>query len=226
MEADDIRSGRENDQHVWPGDRYCSVHRNRAGSFGQVTPVRYGRRPSGSRSRRILLVLVGALVALVLANGTAAAHTELISTTPADQQAVSRTPPVVVLTFDESLLAMGTQVVVTGPQGPVQVGAPDVAGTTVSQNLQGGPAGHYTVAWRVTAADGHPLSGTFSFTAAAAGNGAPAPLGPDVGRNSEESTASTGRATSMWLLGGVAFLAVVVALTRRLTRRSELSPPS
>src|SRR5215212_8399210 len=87
--------------------------------------------------------------------------------------------PVVVLTFDESLLAMGTQVVVTGPRGPVQMCAPDVAETKVSQNLREGPAGHYPVAWRVTAADGHPLSGTFTFTAAAAGNGAAATLEPD-----------------------------------------------
>ena len=191
-----------------------------------MSPVPYGRRPSGSRNRRILLVLVVAVVALVFSTGPAAAHTELISTTPADQQTVSRTPAVVVLTFDESLLAMGSQVVVTGPQGPVQVGAPDVAETTVSQNLQGGPAGLYTVAWRVTAADGHPLSGTFRFTAAAAGNGAAATLGPDERPNSDENTAPTGRSTWMWLFGGVAFLAVVVALTRRLTRRSDLSPPS
>ena len=191
-----------------------------------MTPKRYARRPSGSRIRPILVVLVVAVVALVVTAVPAAAHTELISTTPADQQTVSRTPAVVVLTFDESLLAMGSQVVVTGPQGPVQIGAPDVAETTVSQNLQGGPAGAYTVTWRVTAADGHPISGTFTFTAATAGNGAAATLGPDEERNSDGNTSSTGRSTWMWLLGGVAFLAVVVALTRQLTRRSDVSPPS
>ena len=191
-----------------------------------MTAVPSGRRPSGLGTGRILLVLVLAAVALLVTAGPAAAHTELISTTPADQQTVGRTPAVVVLTFDESLLAMGTQVVVTGPQGPVQIGGPDVAETTVSQNLQGGPAGLYTVAWRVIAADGHPISGTFKFTAAAAGNGAAATVGPDEGRNSAENMTSTGRSTWMWLLGGVAFLAVLVALTRQLTRRSDLSPPS
>ena len=191
-----------------------------------MTVAPYGRRPSGSGTGRILLVLVVAAVALLVTASPAAAHTELISTTPADQQTVSRTPAVVVLTFDESLLAMGTQVVVTGPQGPVQAGGPDVVETTVSQNLQGGPAGLYTVAWRVIAADGHPISGTFKFTAAAAGDGAAATVGPDEGRNSAENMTSTGRSTWMWLLGGVAFLAVVVALTRQLTRRSDLSPPS
>jgi copper resistance protein C len=191
-----------------------------------VTPVAHGQRPPGSPSQRVFLVVVVAVVALVFTAGPAAAHTELISTTPADQQTVGRTPPVVVLTFNESLLAMGTQVVVTGPQGPVQMGAPDVAETKVSQNLREGPAGHFTVAWRVTAADGHPLSGTFTFTAAAAGNGAAATLEPDEGRNSGGRTTSAGQSTWMWLLGGIAFLAAVVALTRQLTRRSDLSPPS
>jgi hypothetical protein len=101
-----------------------------------------------------------------------------------------------------------------------------VAETKVSQNLREGPAGHFTVAWRVTAADGHPLSGTFTFTAAAAGNGAAATLEPDEGRNSGGRTTSAGQSTWMWLLGGIAFLAAVVALTRQLTRRSDLSPPS
>src|SRR5215207_10660084 len=103
-----------------------------------VTPLPYGRGRSETRARRIVLVLLGALVALVVASRPAAAHTELISTTPADQQTVSRAPSVVVLTFDESVLAMGAQVVVTGPHGSVQVGAPEGTDSTVSQNLQGG----------------------------------------------------------------------------------------
>jgi copper resistance protein C len=192
-----------------------------------VTSVPCGRRPSGSGTRRILLVLIGAVVALVVASGPAAAHTELISTTPADQQTVSHTPAVVVLTFDESLLAMGTQVVVTGPQGPVQIGEPNVAETTVSQNVQGGPAGTYSVAWRVTAADGHPLSGTFTFTAAEAGNGvAPTLLEPGESGKSDDNTTSSGRSTWMWLLGGIAFLTVLVTLTRKVIRRSDVLPPS
>jgi copper resistance protein C len=191
-----------------------------------VTPVAHGQQPP-SRTRRILLVLVVAVVTLVFAAGPAAAHTELISTTPADQQTVGRTPAVVVLTFDDSLLAMGTQVVVTGPQGPVQIGTPDVAETRVSQNLQGGPAGHYTVAWRVTAADGHPLAGTFTFTAAEAGNGvAPTLLEPGESGKSDDNTTSSGRSTWMWLLGGIAFLTVLVTLTRKVIRRSDLLPPS
>jgi hypothetical protein len=40
---------------------------------------------------------------------------------------------------------------------------------TVVQDLPGSsPAGRYTVLWRVTSADGHPVSGQISFTSRAA----------------------------------------------------------
>jgi methionine-rich copper-binding protein CopC len=170
---------------------------------------------------------VGALIAFVAAAGPAAAHTELISSTPADQQTISRTPAVVVLTFSEAVLPMGTQVVVTGPQGPVQAGAPKVADSTVSQDLQGGsPAGHYTVAWRVTADDGHPLSGALSFTSEAASDGGSATLGPSDAPSSDEKAASARAPIWVWVLGGVALLAVVGVVARRLTRPTDISRPT
>jgi methionine-rich copper-binding protein CopC len=166
------------------------------------------------------------MVALIVASRPAAAHTELISTTPADQQTVSRAPAAIVLTFDESVLAMGTQVVVTGPQGPVQVGAPEVTDSTVSQNVQGGsPAGQYTVAWRVTAADGHPLSGTFGFTAEEASEGRPATPAAIEARSSDDAS-STGISIWIWILGGIALVVVLAGVTRQLTRRTDSSAPS
>jgi len=42
-----------------------------------------------------------------------------------------------------------------------------------SQKLKaGGPAGQYTVAWRVVSSDSHPIEGTFTFTASSAADGA------------------------------------------------------
>ena len=59
----------------------------------------------------------------------------------------------------------------------MQVGEPRLVDNTVTQALQpGSPAGRYVVEWRVTSADGHPISGTFSFTAAAPGTGEPVPV--------------------------------------------------
>ena len=71
---------------------------------------------------------------------------------------MAHTPSSVVLTFDEPAIAIGTKLVVTGPTGPVQTGAPQLVDNTVTQNLQpGAPAGAYTVEWRITSTDGHPI---------------------------------------------------------------------
>jgi copper resistance protein C len=95
----------------------------------------------------------------------AVAHDVLRSTNPADGAVVDQLPDRVVLTFDEPALAIGTEVQVTGPDGPVTDGTPQLVNTEVRQPVRAGPAGRYTVVWRVTSADGHPVSGTFSFTA-------------------------------------------------------------
>ena len=125
---------------------------------------------------RLPATVLAAVVLLVSPAGLASADNTLLSSTPADGQTVPRTPEAVVLIFEESALAMGTQVVVTGPEGPVQTGRPTVGDNSIRQSLvAGAPAGDYTVAWRVTSADGHPVTGTFHFTAQAAGGGQAAP---------------------------------------------------
>jgi methionine-rich copper-binding protein CopC len=69
-------------------------------------------------------------------------------------------------------MAMGAQVVITGPSGPVQTGSPIVVDNSAWQPLAAdAPPGNYEVAWRVTSGDGHPITSTFRFTAEAAGAG-------------------------------------------------------
>jgi copper resistance protein C len=131
---------------------------------------------------QLVAALVAGLVAGALAAGPAAAHNSLRSTSPTADGQVERTPAAVVLTFDEPAIALGTRIVVTGASGPVQVGEPRLVDNTVTQTLQpGAPAGRYVVEWRVTSADGHPISGTFSFTAAAPGTGEPVPVPEPAG---------------------------------------------
>jgi len=113
-------------------------------------------------------VALAAAAALLASSAPAFAHDELVSSSPAANATVAQPPTEVVLTFDEAVLPVGTQVLVTGPGGPASDGAPSLSGKEVHQPLKGGPAGKYTVAWRATSADGHPVSGTFDFTAQAA----------------------------------------------------------
>ncbi|MFI2753821.1 copper resistance protein CopC [Cellulomonas sp. P22] len=132
------------------------------------------RRPSSSSAARgAARALTAALAALVLVGigaGAAQAHNALRSTDPADGSTVTVVPERLTLTFDQPATAIGTEVVVVAPDGrTVSVGEPVLLDASVSQPIEGElPAGTYTVQWRVTSADGHPLSGELTFTAAEA----------------------------------------------------------
>src|SRR5664279_1033113 len=115
------------------------------------------------------LATVLAVSALLVGPATAAqAHNVLVGTSPTQGAITTVVPAQVKLTFNEPALAVGTILIVTGPAGQVQTGAAILVDNTVTEHLRpGSPAGRYTVAWRATSADGHPVSGRFSFTAMA-----------------------------------------------------------
>jgi copper resistance protein C len=125
---------------------------------------------------------VVAVVVLGLVTGatTASAHDTLASTDPADGSTVAVAPAAVTLVFNEPAQALGSQIRVTGPDGSV-VSTGDVVlnGASVSERLvDSRPAGTYTVAWRITSTDGHPISGSFTFSATGAAGPAPAAATP------------------------------------------------
>lgn len=102
------------------------------------------------------------------AAGPASAHDELISTTPSDGTSVTA-PTTVRLTFSDTVIRTGTKVEVRNPSGQAVSGAVQVSGPVVSVALPASiSAGSYTVVWRVTSEDGHPISGNFGFKAIAA----------------------------------------------------------
>jgi methionine-rich copper-binding protein CopC len=131
--------------------------------------------------RRDLLLLLGALLASVLCAKAAApawAHTRLVSSTPA-QDVPAAAPREVTLVFSDPVQPALSTVSVRGADGEDLVaGQPSSTGngTSVVQALRSplGP-GTYTVAYRVLAADGHPVTGSFQITATAPAVDAPAP---------------------------------------------------
>lgn len=124
--------------------------------------------PAG-RVLAVLAALVLAFAALVAGAPHAAAHNTLLGTDPEDGATLATPPTHLTLTFDQPAQALGTEVVVLGPDGAtVSTGTPEIVDDTVAQALAADlPAGAYTVQWRVTSADGHPLSGELAFTATA-----------------------------------------------------------
>ena len=158
------RRGNRGGRSSASGDRDPAVTVRPAGATGHAGTW----RPVAALTSA-LLVLLGSAVTLVVAAGPAAAHDVLVSTSPANGSTVAQTPSKIVLTFTDPALSIGTQMVVTGPAGSVTVPKPRLVDNTVVQDLPGSsPAGRYTVLWRVTSADGHPVSGQISFTSRAA----------------------------------------------------------
>ena len=145
--------------------------------------------------------------------GSASAHSQLERTDPADGSQVAVLPDKITLTFNQNVLGIGDVLQVTGPAGIVSAGAPSVVDNQVIQAIQpGSAAGAYTVIWRVTSADGHPISGQFGFTAAAGSSGT-AGVPPAAAAGPAEPGTSTGsdgvNPALVWLL--VACGAIVVA---------------
>ena len=166
------------------------------------------------------------MLAVWVGASPASAHNTLIATNQADQVTVQSAPQAVVLTFDEPANAMGTQVVVTGPSGQVQQGQPQLADNTITEDLQpGAPAGAYTVAWRVTSADGHPVSGTFSFTAKTAAATQP-PSNPQTSPPATPTPTQPRRIPgSLKLIIGVVAIIFGVTVARRASRRGNAVDP-
>ena len=173
---------------------------------------------------RTAVAALGAGLVLTLVAAPAYAHDALRSTNPADGSTVAQPPTQVVLTFEEPPVELGAQVVVTGPAGPVSSGAPRLAGDDVVADLQPqAPAGRYTVEWRVTSDDGHPVSGTFAFTAQAAAGGTPsaAPVSPVA----TPAPAAGGREPLIpswaWIIAGVIVIIAAIRLNRRASAANK-----
>ena len=127
----------------------------------------------------LLAVLALAVLALTGA-GTASAHATRISADPAPDSALDAGPERVSGTFNEQLQTSFAAMTVVGPDGNLwSTGPTEIEGAVASVGLRPlGPVGTYTVNYRVTSADGHVVSGSWSFRLTTAGAGTP---GPPVG---------------------------------------------
>jgi copper transport protein len=106
------------------------------------------------------LALCGLLVALVLP-AVASAHARLRFESPGFQQKVQRPPVSVRLRFDQTV-ALPT-IEVLDQHGRNHAAAALVRGQSVSAQIRRLPSGAYTVRWHVLSADGHVVSGVWTF---------------------------------------------------------------
>ncbi len=97
--------------------------------------------------------------------GSAAAHSVLESTTPANQTVVATAPSVVLFTFKKPIRLVRVALTHTGQAS----GSLDVSSQSGFANQHDIPlkdmgSGPYVIDWRGLSADGHAVSGSFGFT--------------------------------------------------------------
>jgi methionine-rich copper-binding protein CopC len=130
-------------------------------------------------TRSVRLAFIAALVAVMALAGApvASAHAVRVATDPVDNAALTKGPARVSATFNEQLQPQFAAMTVVGPDGNLwSDGDAQVQGAVISVGVRRlGPAGAYTVNYRVTSADGHPVSGSWSFRLTVAAAGTPGP---------------------------------------------------
>ncbi|MGH3561349.1 MAG: copper resistance CopC family protein [Mycobacterium sp.] len=129
---------------------------------------------------RVVRLAAAALMSAAMlfsAGGIAAAHAVLVSTDPARDVELAAGPARVSATFNERLQTTFAAMTVVGPDGNLwSTGEAQVQGAVVSVAVRSlGPAGTYTVNYRVTSADGHVVSGSWPFRLTVPGTGEPGP---------------------------------------------------
>lgn len=171
------------------------------------TPISPTSRPSaagnplasGRAAIRRLLLLVGAcalaLPLALLGAGPAAAHDALISSDPAEGTSLEEIPSELTFTYSASIQELGAEVELSDGQGDaVALGDHQVDGAVLTVPVEGTPeGGDYSAAWRVVSSDGHPISGTLTFSVAegAGEDGANETSGTETGGTETGGTETT-----------------------------------
>ena len=151
-------------------------------------------------------LVAGGLAALALALGAApaAAHATLVSTDPAEGEVLTETPDEVTFIFDERVSLSEDSARVFDAAGESvdseASGEDEVVAVDLPETLADGT---YVVVWRVVSADGHPISGSLTFSI-----GAPSEtvVPPDV-----EAGPSAGATADLGLAAGIGYAGLLVA---------------
>jgi methionine-rich copper-binding protein CopC len=197
-----------------------------------------------------VLLLAGTL-GVIGSVPAASAHNYLVSSTPEAGAVLTELPSEFVITTNDVLLDFGGEN--TGSAGALEVQGPDglfygdgcvtVSGPSISTAAALGPAGEYTVIWRVVSTDGHPVSNQFAFTwqpdagqvastGASAAPVCPTAVGDDTAAAGPDDPApdATARSDSdgefvsvlAWGGGALAAIALAVGVTLLVLRKPKL----
>ncbi|MFI7676320.1 copper resistance protein CopC [Actinophytocola sp. NPDC049390] len=175
------------------------------------------------------VVLLAALTMLGVPS-PAWAHTQLIGSSPAEGASLPVAPQQLQLTFNEPLQAGFSTITVTGSDSSQwTLGQPALNNTVLTVPVrQAGPAGQYTIGYRVLSADGHPVSGTVRFTltgpvtaTATALSQAPQPAPTTQAPQADVGTDGGGTPVWPWIVGAVVLLGIGLVIALRMGRSTD-----
>ncbi len=173
-------------------------------------------------ARRLAALLGLSALWLLLLCGPALAHARLVETYPVNGDALAESPEQVQLLFSEPVEAEFDPIKVQD-QGGERVDeddariVPNNRRLLVVDLLEELSESSYTVEWRATSADGHPISGMYRFTvnASAVGEAVGEPI-ESIERSAEqEEVDSVGHYIHFITVGLGALALLVLALLRR-----------
>lgn len=180
---------------------------------------------------RVIATALTALACLMAGTGIATAHTALTGSDPVENATVASAPSTVTLTFSEDINANFANVALNSADGrnwidgSARVDGPRLT-ASVGADLPGN--GVYTVAYRVVSADGHPVTGSYTFTLAGAPSAPTSSTASAATSTSSpaaapsDSTASGGSNTASWIgIAAVAGLALGGVIAFRQSRRRK-----
>jgi copper transport protein len=175
--------------------------------------------------RRLAVAFLLSCIGSVAFAGPAAAHATLISSDPRAGIVVAEVPQRITLTFDQPVrLGLG-RIAVLDPDGTRvddgQVRHPSGNERLAATDIRGhAHTGTFLVSWRVVSADGHPIQGSFTFSA---GQPSAAPSASNIGQTNAGLRVVV--VAARWLsYVGLALLlgAVLMALLQALPRVPSL----
>jgi methionine-rich copper-binding protein CopC len=154
-------------------------------------------------------------VLLALVPSAAAAHSTWVKTSPEDGVSIAEMPAEATVTVSEE--PQKADAVLAGPDGKVAKLTTRTAGSTITMELPAnGPRGSYTLSYRVVSADGHPVSGSTTFTVTTG----PAPSAPVPKDDEDKQGGEPAQKPAIPVVLGIAILGVAATVfAARAVRR-------
>jgi methionine-rich copper-binding protein CopC len=167
-------------------------------------------------------LVIGGILACLAMLGLATpafAHDFLIGSNPANGTQLTTGPTTVQVTFNAPVQNGPNVITVIGPDGNhwEKTANPTVLGDTASTSVAPlGPAGTYTIGYRLISADGHPTQGEVNFTLTTAGAGTPVTT-----TNTGSAAGTGGLPIWLWIVAVLVLLGAGVFAVPRIGRRTK-----